>query len=378
MTQGIWKKTILSDAVLLAADSGTVTIDLPRSNFIGNIMLLVENTNGSTSNIAAAEKIEENITKIEVIANGSFVVKSYRGVECRKLAQFVFGELPPADESQAASGVQHCMFPILFGRYLGDEEYILPASLYSSLQLKITWSFTDSTTAGYTTSETNAKYTITINEFVSTDSKLSKKILVETEIESFTSAASGNKDINLPLGNRYRRIMVRAYEAAIQDGVDITQYELRINNGAQVPMANKWIAQQDENSIKYKTRTRKSVNLMASNNDTYDSKVSRIVAAIGASGTTISNAVFDAIAGDRLTVDMSDLATPTALTTDQAMWAYIEGIGVSHCIMLDFDQSNDGSDLLSTIGLNDLKLRLTQGGADANVRVVTQEVVEPR
>lgn len=371
---GRWLKTVVAKQVVFGADSGTVSINLPKSNFIGSLMLRIENVNGSTSN--RSETIESGITKIEVIGNGSKVLKSYSGLECRKLAQYLYSDLPPAEETQAGSATQWSLFPIMFGRFFGDEDYILPAKLFSTLQLKITWSFTDSTTVGWTTSESNAKYDITINEYVSADNAKSKKLLVETEINSFTSAASGNKDVELPLGNRYRRIMVRAYEAAIEDGTDITDYELRINNGAQVPMSNTWNQQQLEDALLYKARTTKKVQVDLKDNSTFATQVSRIKKWGAASVVDAHTGGIDAVSGDTVTLFLYDLATPTAISTEEGVLVDVESDIVAHCIMLDFDKRNDGQQLLSTLGLQDLKLRLTQGGAGAAVAVVAQEVME--
>jgi len=375
---GVWQKTIVAEDVQFGADSGNVTVDIPRSNFIGSIMLRVENTNGSTSNIDVAQTIEKGITKIEVLASGygPKTLKSYRGTECRRRAQYEFGDLPPANETQAASGVQFAVFPIMFGRHLHDTRNIYPAFKPSTLQMKITWAFTDSTTAGFTTSETNAKYTIVVNEYVSGDSSMGKNYFVDTEVETFTSLASGNRDVKLPLGQKIRSILVRAYEAAVEDGTDITEYELRLNN-AVTGYKNIWDEQQFEEALRYKLKTSKKFVAFMQNNDTIDTEVSRIQGRGGQVALVDQHSgLFDVVAGDRLTLSLFDLATPSAISSDENVQVAVEGIGASFCINVDFDYSGDGNEYFSTSGAKELTLRLKQSAAGADVRVVVQEVYE--
>lgn len=378
---GIWRTTQLTKDVLLGAVSGqtvTFTYDVPRNNFIHKLLVNVKNTNGSTSNTAT--DIEDTVTKIELIGNGNTTIKSYRGIECRRLAQERDGDLPPEVVTQAGSAVQNACFPINFGRFVHDTTYILPAKIYSTLQLKISVLFTDSTTVGWTSSATNAKVDILMEEYISADSPSSKLILKETEQRTFTTAASGEEDVKLALGNRYRKILVRAYEAAVEDGTNITDVEVRLNGGNVVPIKASWDMLQQELEVEHDARTRRKLQLYAKNNDTFDTKVSRM-GLRGALARTSADggrtAAFDAVSGDRATLSLFDSATPTAISSEEAVSANLEGDGISHCVILDFDKDNMGMDLLPTAGLSEFVVRLTQANAGANVRVVTQEVVAP-
>lgn len=386
-SSGRWLRTVKAKGVVLGATSGTESLNLSTAHFISAIYLRVFNTNGSTSNTATSQTIEQVITNITVKGNGNKTLKSYDGEDCRKLAQYRYGDLPPMDETQGGSDVQFALFPILFNRFDGDTEYILPAKLFSTLQLEFDYAFVDSSTVGYTTSATNAKYDLIVEEYVSADNPRFKKILVETEVSNFTSVASGNKDVILPRGNKYRRIMVHAYEAAIEDGVDITDVELRINNGASTPFTDTWDMLQLANAMTYRAKTTKKLIADMKDNSTYDSRVTKQIIAMAGSAVTPAGAatgnnmaVIDVIAGDRDTIALftggdAD-ADGAAITSEEAIYISVESPVVSSCILLDFDPLNDGKQLLSTLGLDSLVLRLTQAGAGATVKTITQEVWE--
>ena len=375
-SSGRWQRTVVAKDVLLGNTSGTLTKNISRSHFIGAMYLLVKNTNGSTANRATSQTIEQTITNITVTGNGNKKFKSYDGEDCRKLAQYRYGDLPPMDETQGGSDVQFALFPIHFGRFDGDTEYLLPAKLLSSLQLQFDFAFTDSTTVGFTTSSTNAKYDLILDEWISADNPRFKKILVDTEVSNFTSDASGDKDVDLPLGLKYRRLMVHAYETNVEDGTDITDVELRINGGSQTPFIDTWDMLQMSNALEYRAKTTKAVIVDLKDNSTYDSRVTKLKTALATSFVDKNAARIDAISGDRVTISLFDKATPSAITTEEGIFINVESPAVSSAILLDFDKLNNGKQLLSTLGLQDLTLRLKQGGAGAVVKTIAQQVWE--
>lgn len=372
---GRWIQTVLSQDVAVGADSGTITVDnISRSNFIGSMWLSFVDTNGATSNLT--ECIEETTTKIEVIGNGSVVIKSYDGTMCRKLAQMHSKKIPFRDRTSHTSLVQEALFPIEFGRFPDDEMCLLPAKLFSTLQLKFTWAGTDAATE-WDDPAANRKYTIMMREYVSNDDPYSKLILKDSEIESFTTVASGNKDIKIPLGNRIRKFLIYCYEAAVADGTDITNFELRLNGGASVPISGRWKEQQYINAYQYGG---------LDSSEGFETYVGAAAATDIATRNSKLRAVLvnsGAETDDVVGIDATTRTTDTVSFDSEGAAAgfssmYIDSPVLANCIILDFDLKGDLVGCLPTAGLQDLTLRLTNAAAGGTCKILAQEVLNPK
>lgn len=234
---GEWLKTILEDNSAVADGTTSISVDLPTSNFIGNIDVRLSGTGGSGTIV-----VDDIVTKVEVIANGSAVIKSLSGADLRRIATFDTGVVPEITE--ATSAATSITVPVNFGRYVRDLLCILPAKIFKTLQLKIT---TGTIIASTVWATNTVKLDVTCEEYVSNDDPLSKLILKDTELESHTSAAQ-TKFVTLPLGNRYRRAMVFCTNGQ----ADLTQIQVRINNGAVIPLTTRFDVSLNEDTLEYK------------------------------------------------------------------------------------------------------------------------------
>lgn len=375
MPSGTFVESIIENQKTLGADSGTYTVNLPNANYLQSLLLRVQNINGSTSNLS--ETIQGCITKLEVIGDG-ITLFSTTGRLCRKFEHYDYGDEPPADEAQTASGVQWAVFPIKFGRHAQDKDLVVPAWKLSTLQLKITWAFTDSTSVGWTTSESSAVLDV-IGRYLYSPERVNTPFLKKIETYSKTPAATGTEEVNLPVGagnGAYRRVMLYCYEAGIEDGTDTTDFQLRVND-AQTLREDRWNTAQCRNAVKYNAKHTKALTFLGANTDTYVSFVSRIKSAVVTNGTALNCTTVTAIAGDTITIGDSDLATPTAVTTDGPQKAFISGAGVSHAVMIDLgtDDLRDSLYVGAESGISSLKLRYTVGATGGDTRVVSEQLV---
>ncbi|MBA7683794.1 hypothetical protein ES703_92179 [subsurface metagenome] len=235
---GEWLRTILEDHVAVGDAVTSITVPLPTSNFIGGLDIRLSGTGGSGTVV-----LDDIITKVEVIANGSAVIKSLSGGDLRRIATFDTGVVPEITEDSdgTADGIT---VPVSFGRYVRDLLCMLPAKIFKTLQLKITTGTLIATTVFATGT---VKLDVVCEEYVSNDDPLSKLILKDTEVESHTSAAQ-TKDIELPLGNRYRRAMVFCTEGQ----TDLELIQVRINNGAVIPLTTRYDISLFEDTLEYK------------------------------------------------------------------------------------------------------------------------------
>lgn len=196
-----------------ATGSGTITVDLPKANMIGDVHVRLATTGTGT--------VAQTVSKIEVVGNGSHVIKSYSGAQVRALSVFDMANYPA---STAGGTTDSDDFWIQFGRFNGDELCMLPAKIFKTLQLKITWSATGTTV-------TAQVLDVMCNEYVSDDDALEKLILKDTEIEA-KATGTGYTDFELPLGNLYRRFML-----IVGTATTVTDFALRVNNGASIPIS---------------------------------------------------------------------------------------------------------------------------------------------
>lgn len=133
-----WQREYLREADSMTRDA-EYREDLPANGLLGSILLRM-NVAGVSGAFAAVEKwrIVDFLSKIEVIVDGSTVVKSLTG-ECLNGIQFFDqGVTHPDYWHSYATGTKWCHLLINFGRYLMDPEYGLDLSKYSSAEIKIT------------------------------------------------------------------------------------------------------------------------------------------------------------------------------------------------------------------------------------------------
>jgi hypothetical protein len=131
-----WEVEYLKKEEAITSDSGTIYIDLPKGEQIGNLMIDISATRTSTVDLLGT--ILDLPTKIDILLNGS---KLAFGAEPEVASYFYFlamGKLPPHQLSQR--GTTHMRLPILFGRHYHDEKYLLDTSQYKSAQIQIPYS----------------------------------------------------------------------------------------------------------------------------------------------------------------------------------------------------------------------------------------------
>lgn len=368
---GQWQLSVNQDQRVGLSDTETFQINLSKSNFTSEIQLKIAVTNGATSNTAAAPPtVIDGTTRIEILANGGDV-KNYRGYECEKWAHFLRGTKPGYQRTQLGGGVQEQLFPILFGRFFGDELAMLPSKLYKTLVLKVQTTYPISATAGFATlTEKEDVYEL---EYVSEDDPAGKIILRELEVQQYTTVASGatrTPNGGLPIGNLITKVLLHEYQAGSEDGTDITYVRLGINNFSEIPIGlTKWKNLQDDNKLHY-----------ALQNDVYAApltiatatgmatRLSRLQTLELTNGTGSSALSITSIAGDKITFAYTGASTPN--------YAFAQStVGVSFCVLLDVDPLKNFSGGIKSSNVNTVDLEVTNGNAGGLMLVSMQEAI---
>ena len=238
---GTFQKTIVENAKSVAGET-SITINLPRSNRIAEVSWMLHGTGG-----AGTPDVEGLITKAEIVADGVSHILDVTNQEIRDIMQMrlkgVRGEIVNA--SGAATRVTTS---VMMGRFKHDPEMMIPAYLFSTLHLKLTFGTLVAAT-GFAAA--SAYISVFCDELVvdeddpADDEMYLQKI---TGVEGFTAATSGDKKIELNRGHLLAAIYMRA---AGDDGTTISQFSVKLNNGALIPVSETWLKSQADDMIEY-------------------------------------------------------------------------------------------------------------------------------
>lgn len=189
-------------------DTATYKKDLDLVEPISAIDIEVESTNGATSN--EDNFISDIVTKIEIV-DGSEVLHYTNMAQLQALQYYKTGKFPCIFPSEWASGTQRETARILFGRELWDPEFGFDCRKFNNPKLQVTFNKAAIRAAGATGYAAGDNIKITAVAKVFEDGVSPSKFLQTKQVESFTSAASGEKRIDLPVDLPYRLLMLRAW-----------------------------------------------------------------------------------------------------------------------------------------------------------------------
>ena len=134
-----WQREILRDAVSMPF-AQTYELDLPKDGLLGSLVLYISSSQNGYPFLSTVPKwrLIDYISKIEVIANGSTVIKSLDGLEACAAAFYDDGQEPPGMWRSYSNTPHRQWIPIHFGRKLMDELYGLDLSRFDQVTLKVT------------------------------------------------------------------------------------------------------------------------------------------------------------------------------------------------------------------------------------------------
>lgn len=125
---------------------------LPSSGLLGSLLIKISGAEATGLGASGgAWRLIDYLSKIEVIVNGSVVVKSFDGFTADALATLDQGVMPPSNWRNYATNVQYDYVLINFGRKLWDTMFQLDLSKYDNVHLRITNSATTASFSDFTT-----------------------------------------------------------------------------------------------------------------------------------------------------------------------------------------------------------------------------------
>lgn len=186
-------------------DTGTIYQDLPEKGYLS--ALSVDMAMACTFSTDPGLDIWNAMTKFEVLVDGSKVVKSYDAKQLRALACYWGIDLSTLG-SYGRHGTEgdktFWNFPILFGRYPGDKEYMLDLERYSNPQLRITYNTAQTSVDGATYYATADPYVRSaVQGLIYRDGAPPglKGYIKSTEIDNWSVVGGTTRQTEIPKGN---------------------------------------------------------------------------------------------------------------------------------------------------------------------------------
>lgn len=144
-----FQKELLRDNVAMTFNQ-TYELDLPKSGMLSSLVLYIRSTAVSNAFLTAVKwRLIDYISKIEIIGDGSEVIKSFDGRQAIASAFHDDFRLPGQMWRTYATTPQRQWIPLHFGRRFLDELYGLDLSRFNQVTLKIT---NDATSTQFSTS----------------------------------------------------------------------------------------------------------------------------------------------------------------------------------------------------------------------------------
>lgn len=200
-----WQREVLRDSVSMTF-AQTYELDLPKNGMLGSLILYARSTqNGQPFLTAVKWRLIDYISKIEVVGNGSTVIKSFDGRQALASAFYDDKRLPPQLWRHYSNTPHRQVIPLNFGRWLRDQLYGLDLSKWDQVTLKIT---NDATATEFTTDIQLTVMAEWLREGGSFQGYFS-----EEEWKVWAPAAGVWEYNELPTGRPIRRLLLRARPA---------------------------------------------------------------------------------------------------------------------------------------------------------------------
>lgn len=217
-------------------NTGTKIVDLKTTDPISAIRLDFKGTNGATHN--KSNWLNDVITKIEIV-DGSDQLLSLSMKQAQSLQFYNTKKTPYMRCEERGSGSYNEQVLLLFGRYLWDPEYYLDLTKFTNPQLKITTD-EDAIRALGDTGFLTGTFKVTINlHVIQEGADAAKGFMMSKEVYSFTTSASGDEHVDMPMDYPYVGLLVRAYKQGNDTSENLSQLKISCDAGKFTPIDKK-------------------------------------------------------------------------------------------------------------------------------------------
>jgi hypothetical protein len=195
-----WQREFLRSGATWT-NGGTLKLDLPKTGLLGSIMIHARRAQAQDAFATALKwRLIDYISKVEIIANGSEIIKSYTGEVAKALTFFDGGGGAPDQEQNYSAGTRRAHFMVNFGRRLFDRRFLLDLSKFSNVEINLTNDGTSSFFGG--------DWTVDILCYYLRDlpANVAQGYFRTEDWRSWTTVQNERKYLDLPTERKIRRI----------------------------------------------------------------------------------------------------------------------------------------------------------------------------
>lgn len=352
-------------------DTETYQKDLDLVEPISALELEVECTNGTTSN--KGNYISDIVTKIEVV-DGSEVLYSLNMSQLEALHFYKTGKMPTIFPSEWASGTQRHNVLLMFGRYLWDRDYAFNSKSFTNPQLKVTMNKAAIAAASATAFATGDNIKLTAVAKVFEDVPAPGAFLMAKQIENFTSAASGEKRIELPTDYMYRMLLGRFWIQGSDIDEIITDLKLTCDTDKFIPI-NRKVKQLDAAALSMFGRAELKHDVFASDSDTVRLLLNKEPSVVIHAWNTPMNVFLNIHwAWSSQMAPAVFLHDGTAYPTDSTLTVLETGHALHATLPIPFGRLNEPGDWFDPKAYKKIELVLTQAVVSAVCEIAAEQV----
>ena len=210
-----WQREYLREAATMTRND-TYRIDLPENGLLGSILFRISAAGVSGAFATAIRRrIIDYLTKIELVGDGSTIIKSITG-EVAEACKILDQGIGQNDHyTQYGAGTQWCRFLLNFGRRLFDTEYGLDLSRWKNVELRVT---NDATSSQY-----GQDFAISMLNYYLREGPGGFRGYYRTEEwRKWTTVQNETKYLELPTENKIRRVIMQLVPAVDASNVEQT------------------------------------------------------------------------------------------------------------------------------------------------------------
>ena len=219
--------------------TGLLTVDLPNKGLLSGIELRVWGY--LPPGVANPDVwLHDRITKVEVIVNGSQVVKSYDARQL--LAMMLFKKTPhySHDMKNVQAGSCEEFFYINLGRHFHDSEYMLDLGQVADPELRIEYNFAMTTCSGWDCGTAlDADYLPQMNiicHMLRDTTVVPRGYIKTSEIHRVDNAPSLGYNMHVPRGPTYSNLYLQSWWYLNGLCNVLNHYEVNINSDDIIPI----------------------------------------------------------------------------------------------------------------------------------------------
>jgi hypothetical protein len=202
------RRLVYVENARVLADSGEITTPILTRDPITSLTVELRATNGATNNVD--QSLADCLTNISIL-DGSEVLYSLSGHELMAYTAYKLGYLPYQLVTEMPGLQQNCFAVIQFGRWFGDQVFAFDPSKFNNPQIRLQWNLAAVRAVGATgfvSGTGRIEYIADVMEGAAAP----QGMLCAKRENTFTTAASGDVSIDLPVDRLIKAMYLRSRE----------------------------------------------------------------------------------------------------------------------------------------------------------------------